>query len=91
MKITVENKEYTIKFSYALDPGKTTECLILCSEGPTIHGWAICSSRDQFSYARGRKIAFAHALLLLSRDLRKKIWQAVWEERKKITKKEWSI
>ena len=90
MKLTVEGKEAFVFFFHESGERRGTRCSIF-HEGSMVTGVALCSRRDQFSYARGRKVAFAHALLEMPRERRKPFWEAMWKARKKVTTKEWTV
>ena len=97
MKLMVDEKGFIVFFFHDAGESKRVTCCSIFHEGSRVTGLAIvtgvavCSPQDQFSYARGRKIAFAHALLGLPRERRKPFWNAMWEARKKVTTKEWTV
>lgn len=54
---------------------------------------AFCSSDDNFSRAVGRRLSLTRAmhLMFFTREQRKKAWAAIWEARRKVTDKPWSL
>ena len=56
-------------------------------------GNACCSVKDHFQYTVGRKIALTRALRVAFPDkpLRTEAWAAIWEARKHLTQKPWSV
>ena len=99
MRITVNDKEYHIRFYHHIEgEKKTTACHVLVNL--LIYGFvdigigvAVCSHKDNFSRAVGRKIALSRAIRNCFPDkvVRKTVWRAVWEARKKVCARAWSV
>lgn len=64
MTIKIGEEEYRVRFFYGgrWDGRRETACHILRGETAVARGCAYCSHKDQFSKARGRKLAFARAI-----------------------------
>ena len=45
-----------------------------------VSGYAKCSPRDQFTRAKGRKIAFTRAIQGFSKSERAQLWQELWSK-----------
>ena len=88
MKISALGIDFTIKFCHFIaDSPKVTMCTIKSPNGAfSGAGYALCSMKDQFNRARGRKIAFARAVqsTFTDRANRALFWDAMRQERKSI-------
>ena len=94
MLITVNDCRYRISFQYA-EP-RVTVCIIWCVEHAThnaqVQKEAVCSPSDNFDRSVGRRIALTRALqATFLREERKEAWAAIWEARRKVTQKPWSL
>ncbi len=75
-----------------------TECRLECLGDDThpshvqVRQHAYCSPSDNFNRSIGRRIALTRALrAAFSREGRKEAWAAIWEARRKVTQKPWSL
>ena len=91
MKLNVFGQQYTVKFRHFLDGKKVTTCDIIAGEIIFGSGAALCSEKDQFNRARGRKIAFARAVKAFNRNEREAFWKAAWLAKEGKTEDAWAI
>lgn len=97
MKLIVFNQQYTVKFRHFLDAPQVTVCNIRQGENTLGIGHALCSEKDTFSRARGRKLAFARALqnAFTDRSKRRFFWNAARQDqqarREHCNQDEWGI
>lgn len=84
MRVNHDGEQFKVVFKHGCTFGgkKFTRCIIECDEKHVSEGLACCSSRDQFSKERGRKLSLARALneAFSHKDSAKDIRKAFWEE-----------
>ena len=102
MKINVGENIYQIFYSHQRDPARTF-CYIarMLSKIPRAElgftivgkGEAVCSKQDHFNYATGRKVSLTRALRAAFPDKKHRTyaWTTIWETRKQISKKPWTV
>lgn len=59
---------------HQLPPRHQVSCALLMGETIVVIGRAVCSSLDTFDFARGCRLAFAHAIRTLPKDQRVHLW-----------------
>lgn len=91
MIITTANFTCQVRFVY--DNARTTCVLLWTLPDGTfrqVTGDALCSSKDNFCRAVGRKIALARSLnIAFEKPQRAVFWTHYWNERERICKKRW--
>lgn len=93
MKITVNNKEYRVRFEYhwpvQKQNGEVFNIGTTCHINDDVQGDAFCNPNDDFCKETGRKLSLARALkaLGLSKDERRIFWAEFFRLRNKNYKK----
>ena len=93
MRVQIDDKNFEILFRHVRIEDKPenappiqafTECEIVKLNGESKMRWstgyAICSVKDQFRRATGRKIALTRAVACFRRDQRTQIWNEYWKK-----------